>query len=530
MLGALTIAAALTMMTACSSEDNFMENPNMVPAEAIGVTVTVSAGISDGALTRSKVVTEDGKRVLTFTTGDQLYVYGEIDASTSVAGYLTMDGAPTNGNKSATFTGTVKAYDISGSTPVETTMPAGDDPLALCTYKTVKATLVHKDLNTEAIKITPGANVGLYTHFMHAATVEELMTTGLVAQGDYSSGTKSFKLTSECPIFNCTISGLVAGRVYQIGLFYETPSVWIESFRDENFTADANGVIKVAFASWKSGNYHWKINVYHKWDYTEPEIPEFDKDIDLGTRELTAKVYNVTRNFVDLKALAADYEAKSGDVLYGATTEHKVTIADGATVTLAGVNISSTPGACIQCLGSATILLVDETTNTLECNGNYQAIWAGDEGTTLTIQGSGTLNAQGGNGAAGIGGGFNNSNKTCGDIVIKGGIINAIGGTGGAGIGSDDSGKCGSIDITGGTITATGGDYAAGIGSGWKSTTYTTSCGIITITDKVTKVTATKGSSAPNSIGAGLDATCSGVLIGGLGYSGISTSPYTYQP
>jgi hypothetical protein len=45
----------------------------------------------------------------------------------------------------------------------------------------------------------------------------------------------------------------------------------------------------------------------------------------------------------------------------------------------------------------------------------------------------------------------------------------------------------------------------------------------------VTKVTATKGSYAPNSIGAGDYGTCGTVTIGGND-GAISESPYTYQP
>ena len=94
-----------------------------------------------------------------------------------------------------------------------------------------------------------------------------------------------------------------------------------------------------------------------------------------------------------------------------------------------------------------------------------------------------------------------------------------------------DASSCGNILISGGTVTATGGDDAAGIGGGrGNSNTESTSCGTITITTGVTKVTATKGSgAAPNSIGAGYFGTCGTVTIGG-NVGAITTSPYTYQP
>ncbi|MBQ1474290.1 MAG: hypothetical protein IIZ32_03210, partial [Ruminococcus sp.] len=86
-------------------------------------------------------------------------------------------------------------------------------------------------------------------------------------------------------------------------------------------------------------------------------------------------------------------------------------------------------------------------------------------------------------------------------------------------------GSCGSIIINGGTVTAKGGNHGAGIGSGSVG-----GCGNITISDAVTKVTATKGKNAPYSIGAGEDGTCGTVTIGGVVTGSITDSPYTYQP
>ncbi len=220
---------------------------------------------------------------------------------------------------------------------------------------------------------------------------------------------------------------------------------------------------------------------------------------------------------VDLSTLTADYVAKDGDVLTNATTTHKVEIADGATVTLDGVNISSSD-YCIKCAGDATIILKDGSTNSLTSSSQvYPALWAGDAGTTLTIQGStGVLNVTCGVYCAGIGGGYSNTDHTCGNIRIEGGVIIAQGGSGSAGIGSDCyPATCGDIIITGGTILATGGTQAAGIGGGYGSTSPS-SCGNITITDGVTSVTATAGAYATYSIGKGDGgkASCGTIIIG----------------
>ena len=222
-------------------------------------------------------------------------------------------------------------------------------------------------------------------------------------------------------------------------------------------------------------------------------------------------------NVVDMSTLTGDYEAQNGDVLTGETSSYKVTIAAGATVTLDGVNISSS-GYCIKCLGEATIILKDGSTNTLTSTSDaYPALWAGNTGTTLTIQGStGVLNVTSGQYCAGIGGGYSNTNKTCGNIRIEGGVITAQGGEYGSGIGTDSGlATCGDIIITGGTITAKGGLYAAGIGTGLGDGEPVV-CGNITIANTVTKVTATKGEDAAHSIGKGYggNATCGTIIIG----------------
>ena len=261
----------------------------------------------------------------------------------------------------------------------------------------------------------------------------------------------------------------------------------------------------------------------------------------------------------DLSTLTSNFEAMDGDILYG-TTDKTVTIPNGAHVTLNGVNITAT--AAIVCNGNATITLAAGSENTVTSTTEYYSgIRAGGNNTTLTINGTGKLTVKGGRRGAGIGsnrrgvcgniviedgeiitstgdygaGIGSGYHATCGNITIKGGTITATGGNCGAGIGSSfDHGICGDILISGGTITANGGIKAAGIGTGSAQQGWPSTCGNITITDGVTRVTATKGSSAAiHSIGRGQNeqdlAACGTVTIGGVeGY--ISESPYTYDP
>ena len=190
---------------------------------------------------------------------------------------------------------------------------------------------------------------------------------------------------------------------------------------------------------------------------------------------------------VDLSELKGDYTAQDGQTLTGAlSTPHKISIADGATVTLSNMSINGNntyeyglyPG--ITCEGSATIILVGD--NFVQ---GYEPESSGifvPEGKTLIIRGDGSLTAYSGcydektGGSAGIGGcHFVN----CGNIEIQGGTITASGVA--SGIGSGTAAYCGDITISGGTVTASSWSGPPAIGG---------NCGDITITDGITSVTA----------------------------------------
>ena len=272
------------------------------------------------------------------------------------------------------------------------------------------------------------------------------------------------------------------------------------------------------------------------------------------------KFYSITAQMekqpVNLANLTANYEAKNGDVLTGTLANNvKITIAapvapaTTTTITLkdADINGSGTWTASdyagLTPQGNATIIL-EGSNKVTGFSAKYPGIFAA-VGSTLTIQGTGSLTATGGTQGCGIGGcGWGNCGNiviaggnitavggdyaagigsgacaACGTISITGGTVTATGGTGtngdGTGIGAGNGGgtvgesqsECGNISITGGTVTATGNKNGAGIGGGWNS-----KCGTITIGSGVTSVTATKGDDA-SSIGAGNNGTCGTVTI-----------------
>ena len=99
----------------------------------------------------------------------------------------------------------------------------------------------------------------------------------------------------------------------------------------------------------------------------------------------------------------------------------------------------------VEVTGDVTLILPEGMTLTASCGITVT------EGNSLTIEGSGKLNATGLLYHAGIGG---CEEENCGDITIKGGIINVSGGCGAAGIGGGIAGSGGNVTITGGSVLA----------------------------------------------------------------------------
>ena len=139
--------------------------------------------------------------------------------------------------------------------------------------------------------------------------------------------------------------------------------------------------------------------------------------------------------------------------------------------------------------------------------GNLQITTDGGRTTnTLTIDGTGSLEAYGGNEAAGIGSRANNNVR---NIVINGGTITAeCTGRDGAGIGGGHSGKAENIRINGGVVTATGGEWGYGIGSGYNE--YSLLPTTITITGGTVKAIAGKPGAAIGALASANDLTMTG--------------------
>ncbi len=203
---------------------------------------------------------------------------------------------------------------------------------------------------------------------------------------------------------------------------------------------------------------------------------------------------------VDLSTITSHVTIPDGCILTGTLSGYRrITIAEGANVTLEDVTINGDPGndtyqwAGINCKGNNTITL--SGTNTVK---GFSYEWPGiviAAGATLTIDGSGSLDVSGGVNSAGIGSNRIYNSGGCGNIIINNGTIIARGGAGSPGIGATQGSSCGDITINGGTITSTRGDnYSADLGCGYSST-----CG---------NITKNGGTVTAEKVGVGYNGTC----------------------
>ena len=548
-----SIAAAALMMVACSSEETALKN-NPAAGSQMPFTATIAVPGS-GAGTRT-AYTESGTDInVAWKVGDEIALIHNGVKDVATVKTINSDG-------SATITGFItKAENEAG---VELVYPS-----ALVTSVTSDGNPVFDNDLLERISTQDGTLKYIQDNldFRRAkgqlsvnetsATLKEAATMNsmhaiwkLTLQDDaetpaaLSAKKVSVQLTADVPILRASTAELTtATSTFYLAMepFTEAPITIEATVGDDTYKYEKKSV------SIASGKYYQSTVTMAK--------------------------------IVDLSTVTTATTIEDGYTVTGTLGANvKISIAAGATVTLAGVTINgenneSYGWAGITCLGDATIILEDGTENTVKgFHKNYPGIHVpGDidpaNNKTLTIKGTGSLTASSNGQGAGIGGGYNincgniiieggtveatggvsfagigsGGYRSCGNITISGGTVTATGGYGAAGIGSGDSGTCGDITISGGTVMANGGNDGAGIGSGYEGScgditisggTVTAtggqyaaaigsgdegSCGNITITTGVTQVTATKVSGF-ETVGSGSNGSCTNVTIGGTVY------------
>lgn len=307
-LSALAIAAALVMnLTACSNDDNVIDTPKQPevakPGAVSTVRVTVGAGIGDG-MTRAAVTQEGTTRTLTFTANDRIFVREGIRSSSPVkylAGYLDMVGSPSADGKNATFSGNLGVY-LADGTP--SSYDFGDaDPL---TVDVTEAFLVPADAPTGFFIDNNYATAYVNDAKMIAADVNSLMKSALRISGEYNSSTKSFSLSTNKPILNCTIGNLQNNTEYTVKLRYamnqsdyEADNVREITYDAMTVTSDDNGLARFVISG-LSNIFILTYNLYYALQFVPVAGGSTKTYILLGQKDLGAKVYNVTENVTRL--------------------------------------------------------------------------------------------------------------------------------------------------------------------------------------------------------------------------------------
>ena len=531
---ALTLLTAGALATSCSNEDNISDGPQQQPANG---TITLTATLaSKGGASRDQSGTRSGsgeaQPALGEAKGDsggQTRSVDESGATAWVSGEKVAVYYQKDDDTYATATATVGEPNADGSAPITASLDdAKDGGTAKFVYP---ATLSDGagGIDASILGGQDGTMAGISANF-DAATGEGTIT--------FDGG------------WEASVSGTVTmtNRVL-IGKFTPTYGGAAIDGITSLIISDGTNMYAVAPSSGTFGTtgiYVAMLPVSDKkvsiWAYTASQTYFFSKSVTLEAGKLyknltipcnlpkTVSLSSVTTTSGGITDVGGTptLTLQDGQLVTGSlvrtTDAHKVkvTIADGATVTLSGATIdgkaeNDDAWAGITCEGDATILLTGANTVT-NFDSWYPAIFV-PKGKTLTIGGSGSLTASNtyydttGSGAA-IGGG---DGMACGNIAITGGTVTAKGGYSSAAIGGGYGASCGSITISGGSVTATAAtNGGAGIGSGYCGGSGA-SCGDITISGTA-RVTATGGDH-----GAGIGSGGAGIGSGNAGNDRANT-------
>ena len=368
-------AALAIMMAACSSEDTAQSNYPAQQGQKVPFSATIAAPGS-GAGTRTEY-TE-------VTTGDAA---GTINVAWKAKDEIALIH---NGTKDVV---TVETVNEDGSATITGDITVGTNGEAVTAYYPAAAIELNSDkkpVPAEAYTANLLAQDGTLSYIASNLDLRSGEST-IAVDGDKATLSDNVKLASQIAIWKLTLQDDA-----------ETPV----ALSATQVSVKLDGETPVTIASTE------KLSTATSTVYLAmPEMaePETTVTIEAATADgtyiyensgLTLKAGNYYQSTVsmakaatDLSKLTDHYTAQDGETLTGKLAgNYKISIAKGATVTLAGVTINgenneSYGWAGITCLGDATIILKDGTENTV--NGfdkYYPGIHVPSE-MTLTIKG-----------------------------------------------------------------------------------------------------------------------------------------------
>ena len=363
--GWLVMAAAITLATtACSSDDNIVEEPmNPTTAKTYHMSLTASKG--DGATTRA--LSLNGKTLnATWATGDKVYVFnfgpddGNNNKMYALDGYLEAKSDGTTVTLEGDLTGIVEENDVLflAYPQINLDYTGQDGTLTKIASTYDYTTVMAKVTNVSGGKITV-VNYDPEVPVLQFGNGQAIVKFTLQDQGGNAINATNLTISaidgsSDALLLTCNFS--TGHETYgPITITPVSPTNVIYAALEPNIdTHYLDCTLTVTDGT----------NTY---TYTKSHV-----------QFLYGKYYEITvkmKKLIDLSNLTGNYEAQNGDVLTGtldgSTQPYKISIADGATVTLDGVTINgvnnnSYTWAGINCEGNATIILKDGTTNVVK--------------------------------------------------------------------------------------------------------------------------------------------------------------------
>ena len=434
----------------------------------LGEKVNITLNVNSSNNSSRAVVTPPS---VAFETGDQILVA----SNGHYVGTLTHNGTNFNGDITDPVVGEPLYFYFLGNKATGTLTP-GTSGSTSCTV-----------------------NISDQTNYPHLPVISmgvSIDRSNHNAIVEYTSGVTSYEaqLHNKASLIKFNVTTSSTSSIYLTGMYNTVTVNFADLTTNDGFSYSNAGYIKMKAkdaenvtwaivlpqADLTGAGEAYTIGYSGTWDKTAVDLAAANQYITGDGSGISLTVNTEGSRILDLSTVNSNKTVEDGWIVTNALSgKYKISIAAGATVTLDGATITYASNgadyAGLTCVGDATIILADGTTNTIvggldgDGNSNWPGIFV-PAGSTLTINGNtGVLNARRGgddvdNGSpAGIGAAWRSN---AGNIVINGGVINAEGGAKAAGIGGTCWRACGDITINGGTITATGHKWGTGIGLG----------------------------------------------------------------
>ena len=268
---------AMMLTTACSNDDDLVNNENTENTIKKGYTLSVTVNVTRQGDATTRATYNEGTKKLSFSSGDELYVAGSYDDDKyDFAGTLEWKSEGTFSGTIITeteYSGTAQEFLAAVSSAKAYLLPAGYDTYRFLFYSDITGLLSWNYTNA-------------FTTVSKAEAVEQFSLEYAVS---YSNG---FALSPGSAILNFTITGLTANTNFDVSLAPVGPN---NATIEGKVKTDGSGI--ATFAVGVPGNTDLKeckltvgIN-----DITN-DITHVITLVDTSTTLASGKIYNITRS------------------------------------------------------------------------------------------------------------------------------------------------------------------------------------------------------------------------------------------